>query len=531
MVLQVRLGPQQVSAAHQLVESPAAERCHDAASVLSDHEEVVDEVLRLPRELFPQLRVLRGNAHGASVEVALPHHDATQRDERGGRQRHLLGPEQRGNDDVAAGAELTVGLHGDAVPEAVKNQSLVSLRDADLPRKPGVLDGAPLGGSGAARHARNGEVVSLALDDARGDDADAHARHELHGDARLSVRVLQVHDELRHILDGVHVVVRRRRNEADAGRGLARFGDNADDLVAGELAALAGLRPLRELDLQLVSIRQVLRRDAEAARGHLLDLGANGIALKNIPGGAAHLDLALLQRLEALGFLAALARVAPAADAIHRNRHGAVRLVGNGTQGGGAGAEAFDDFRRGLDLIDRHGLDLLGVEVELPTDLGVLRELVLPSGEELVGLGGIRLRRLLQLVDDVGGVHVHLRLVDGAEVVLAQVIQLFDLLVHKGRQVPAWRVRELVKLHGVLREGVEAHAVEDGLAVGEALGHDLLADADGLEELRALVTLQAGDPHLGHHLQDAELRGMAEVLDALVQRQIAPADPEEAEVA
>ena len=43
------------------------------------------------------------------------------------------------------------------------------------------------------------------------------------------------------------------------------------DLVAGQLAALAGLGALRHLDLQLVGVDQVVAGDAEAARGHLLD--------------------------------------------------------------------------------------------------------------------------------------------------------------------------------------------------------------------------------------------------------------------
>ena len=43
------------------------------------------------------------------------------------------------------------------------------------------------------------------------------------------------------------------------------------DLVARELAALAGLRALRHLDLQLVGVDEVVRGDAEAAGRHLLD--------------------------------------------------------------------------------------------------------------------------------------------------------------------------------------------------------------------------------------------------------------------
>ena len=73
---------------------------------------------------------------------------------------------------------------------------------------------------------------------------------ELHADARAAVGVLQVVDQLREVLDRVDVVVRRRRDQADARRRVAHARDRLVDLVAGQLAALAGLRALRDLDLQ-----------------------------------------------------------------------------------------------------------------------------------------------------------------------------------------------------------------------------------------------------------------------------------------
>jgi hypothetical protein len=42
--------------------------------------------------------------------------------------------------------------------------------------------------------------------------------------------------------------MRRRRDQADAGRRMAHAGDGVD-LVAGQLAAFAGLGALRHLDL------------------------------------------------------------------------------------------------------------------------------------------------------------------------------------------------------------------------------------------------------------------------------------------
>ena len=116
-------------------------------------------------------------------------------------------------------------------------------------------------------------------------------------------------------------------------------GDVLVDLVAGQLAALAGLGALRHLDLEVVGIDQVFGGDAEAAGRDLLDRRAHRIAVG--------------QRLEAVGFLAALAGVRLAADAVHGDGERGVRLAADRAEAHRAGGEALDDLRRRLDLVER----------------------------------------------------------------------------------------------------------------------------------------------------------------------------------
>ena len=78
-------------------------------------------------------RVLRRDADRAGVEVTDAHHDAARHDERCGGEAELLGPEQGGDDDVAAGLQLTVGLQHDAAAQAVGGQGLVRLGEARAP--------------------------------------------------------------------------------------------------------------------------------------------------------------------------------------------------------------------------------------------------------------------------------------------------------------------------------------------------------------------------------------------------------------
>ena len=124
------------------------------------------------------------------------------------------------------------------------------------------------------------------------------------------------------------------------GRGVPRLGDPRIHLRAGQLAALAGLRALRHLDLQLAGVDQVMARHAEAARGHLLD--------------GAILRIAVRQRLVAIRILAALAGVALAADAVHRDGERLVRFLADRAVGHRAGLEALHDALDRFDFLDGH---------------------------------------------------------------------------------------------------------------------------------------------------------------------------------
>ena len=164
----------------------------------------------LPLNALAQLGVLGGDADRAGVEVADPHHDAARHDQRGGGEAELLGAEQRGDDDVAAGLHLAVGLHDDAVAQAVEQQRLLGLGQAELPRGAGVLERGERAGAGAAVVAGDEHHVGLGLRHAGGHRAHADLGHQLHVDAGRRVGVLQVVDELLEVLDRVDVVVRRR---------------------------------------------------------------------------------------------------------------------------------------------------------------------------------------------------------------------------------------------------------------------------------------------------------------------------------
>src|SRR5262249_38968388 len=122
---------------------------------------------------------------------------------------------------------------------------------------------------------------------------------------------LQIVDELLDVFDGVDVVVRRRTDEPDTGRRMARARDPRVDLVARQLTTLAPLCALRHLDLEVSRVDEGLGGPDEATGGPLLD--------RRSP------EVAVFITEVAIRVLTTLASVGLAANAIHRNRE---RLVG-----------------------------------------------------------------------------------------------------------------------------------------------------------------------------------------------------------
>ena len=88
-------------------------------------EEVVDDIFGLAREHLAKFGVLRGDAHGAGVQVALAQHNAAHSDERRGSHPELFGAQQACDCHVPSRLELPVRLHHDAPAQIVEHQNLL----------------------------------------------------------------------------------------------------------------------------------------------------------------------------------------------------------------------------------------------------------------------------------------------------------------------------------------------------------------------------------------------------------------------
>mmetsp|Transcript_20988 Transcript_20988/g.37386 ORF Transcript_20988/g.37386 Transcript_20988/m.37386 type:complete len:604 (+) Transcript_20988:2950-4761(+) len=494
---------EQVDAADEVVHPPDAQARHDLAGLLGNHEEEVDDVFGSSREHLAQLRVLGADSDRTSVEVAFTHHDAAERDQRRSGEAELFGAEHRALDDVEASLELAVGLYNDTVSESVKDKRLVSFREPELPGESGGLDSRPLRSSSSTIVAGNKDMVSLTLSDSGGDDSDTDFGDQLDADTSGRVGVLEVVNQLGQVLDTVDIVVRRRRDEADSGSGVAHRCDFVVNLVAGELAALSGLGSLGHLDLDFVGVRQVVDSDSEAPGGHLLDRG-------------------VLVGSETGDVLASFAGVRLALEVVHGLREGRVGLHGDRTVAHRAGSEALDDFLGGLDEVER---DLLAVdefvfvvevslEFKLPAQSALLGEVVGHLRVALVGFAGVAADGVLHGGHGVGVVHVDLGVVAGAPVVEARVCEsLFGVADGVLREGAGMHLDE------VFRDILEAHAADTARAAGEALVDDVAADSECFEDLGSLVAGKSGNSHLGENLEHSVLDGLAVGFDGLLDGQ------------
>mmetsp|Transcript_9151 Transcript_9151/g.30124 ORF Transcript_9151/g.30124 Transcript_9151/m.30124 type:complete len:751 (-) Transcript_9151:185-2437(-) len=361
-----RLLDEEIVAADNLVEGAVPHARQRLANLVGDKDEEVHEVRGGAGEARAELLALRRHAHGAVVGVADARHDAARRDHRDGAKPVLVRAHEGGEHHIRAALEPAVTPQHHAVSKPICEQSLVRLHQPHLNRPARVLDRADGRRPSAAVVPGHLDHVRVRLGHPAAHCPDARLAHEL--DAHLGVGVdhVQVIDQLREILDGVDVVMRRRRDERDARLAAAERSDVRRNLLPRELTAFAGLGALRHLDLELLRVHQKVRRHAETPARNLLDGARGHVAvlerLEVREGGAHAVIRHILEMLKPDRVLATLAAVALAADAVHGNGDRLVRLARDGAQRHAPRAEAVANVRNALHLIDR---DWLAVALDL----------------------------------------------------------------------------------------------------------------------------------------------------------------------
>ncbi len=483
---------EKVGTADHLVERTGTDRGEDLAHFGGVEGDEVDHLVGRAGELGAQALVLGADTHRAGVGLALAHHDTAHGDQRRCADAVFLGPHHRRHDDIAPGAQAAIGAKGHAVAQVVHRQNLMRLGEAHLPRQARVFDRGRGRGAGAAVVARDQDHVGLGLGHARRNRADARRSHELDRHLAARVDLFEIVDQLREVFDRVDVVVRRRRDQGHAFGRMPQTRDQLGNLHPRKLAALAGLGPLGDLDLKLFAGIEVFGGHTEAARGHLLDLGAGVVAIR--------------QRMRVCRILATLAAIGFRADAVHGDVEGHVCLGRKRPKAHARRYKPLADRGDAFHLFKRHGVaQRLDRQQVAQVDRRIVLHrlgILLPKLERgaiagrLQEVHGLRFPSVL-FADPAGLVEA----ADGKHVLLAEPALGVDLL-------------ELAL------DAVQADAGDARLHSGEILGHHRAAEAHGLEIQAAAIGGQNRNPHLRHDLEKARVDGIAIAADGIGERSV-----------
>ena len=208
--LQILLHPQQIRTAYQLIHSAHTETGHVFPQILGNEFHKVHDVFRLAAESFAELRILGRHAYRTGIQVADTHHHAAHGYQRSCGKTELLCAQHGRNRHILAGHQFSVCLDADAPSEAVLDQSLVRLRQSQLPGKACMVDGASGRRARSSIIAGNQDDLGSGLRYAGCYGSHTGLRYQLYGNPRVPVGILQIVDELGQILDGINIVVRRR---------------------------------------------------------------------------------------------------------------------------------------------------------------------------------------------------------------------------------------------------------------------------------------------------------------------------------
>ena len=475
---------QQVGATDEVGQLGDAQLGHQLAGLLGDELEVVHHHLRQAGEvLATQLLILGSDAGGAVVQVADTQVFAAERHHGAGAKTEALGAENGCLDDVQTRFEATVHLQPHLVTQAVGDQRLLGLGQPQLPGGAGVFDRGEGARAGAAVVAGDGDEVRIGLGHAAGDGANAGLGHQFHRHQAAWVDLLDVEDELGQILDGVDVVVGRRRDQGHAGHRVTQLGDLGRHLVTGQLAPFAGLGPLSHLDLHHVGVHQVVGGDAKAPRCHLL-------------------DARILLGAEALGILAAFTRVALAAEPVHGHRQRLVGFRAQRADGHGGGVEAGEQLGSRLHLLQRHRIvDLLQGE-----------QIAQGGDRALVHQAGV-----LLVIGIVAGAHRHLQGLHHVRVVgvvLTTVDEFEQPALSEGL---AGQPGLTGQIELILLDVGKIGALDAARYAAKTHLDHRLGEAHRFKQLGAAVAGHRADAHLGHHLVEPLVDAVAVVEHGLAQ--------------
>ena len=184
---------------------------------------------------------------------------------------------------------------------------------SQLPRQSGMIDGSTRRSAGTTVITADKYNICTSLDYAGSNRTDTHLAYQLNANAGTGISILQVVNQLGQIFNRIDIMMRRRRNQANACRCTAAFGNPWINLATGKLSSFTRLSTLSNFNLDFVGIDKIIAGYAKTAAGNLLNCTALAVTIR--------------QRCKTVGILAAFAGIALATDTVHGNRQTFMRLL------------------------------------------------------------------------------------------------------------------------------------------------------------------------------------------------------------
>lgn len=147
--------------------------------------------------VLTQFFILRRHAGCAVVQMANAQVFTAQRHHRAGAEAETFRTENRRFNDIDAGFQTAVHLQTNLVTQAVGDQRLLGFDQTQFPRTASIFHRRQRACAGTAVVASDGDEVCIGFCHAGRDGANAWFGHQLHGDHRLRVDLLEVENELR----------------------------------------------------------------------------------------------------------------------------------------------------------------------------------------------------------------------------------------------------------------------------------------------------------------------------------------------
>ena len=133
--------------------------------------------------------------------MALANHGAPQAHQQGGAEAELLRAQERGDDHIAAGFELSIRLEPNPVAHIVDHKSLVRFGQPQFPGQSRMADAGERRGTGAAIVAGNQDGIRTGLGHPCAHRSHAHFRSQFDRNTGPGINLPQVIDKLGKILN------------------------------------------------------------------------------------------------------------------------------------------------------------------------------------------------------------------------------------------------------------------------------------------------------------------------------------------